>query len=291
VAVLLSPVIAGSAATQKATDFGTPEVASSRPSPIGTDTVGVYMAPAVWFLNDLNQPGPADMTFNYGPDAAKKWLPVRGDWNGDGMDSQGLYDPTTSSFFLKDVCEPGDADYAFGFGNPAVRMLPIVGDWNNDRIDTIGLYDPATSTFYLKDANTPGPADYVFVFGAADKGLMPLAGDWDGDGVDTIGLYNPVTGAFFLKNASSGGEADLAFNFGPAVANPAGNYGLVAVAGDWDGDAYDTIGIYDRVNSVFFLRNRNDAGPADLWFSFGPPAQTPSGRHACLPVVGDWNGL
>jgi hypothetical protein len=269
--VLLSPVLAGSAA-------------ASRPAP-GADTVGVYVAPATWFMRELNVPGPADMTFNFGPSTAENWIPVRGDWNGDGMDSQGLYDPLTSAFFLKDVCEPGNADYVFGFGQPEAGWMPIVGDWNGDGVDTVGLYDRKTTTFYLREVNAAGPADHVFNFGASGRAIMPVAGDWDGDGRDTIGLYNAMTGAFFLKNANSGGRADLAFAFGPSAANSASKHAFIAVAGDWNGDGVDTIGVFDPRMGDFFLRDTNTSGPADMYFTFGP-----AGRLACLPVVGDWNG-
>ncbi len=42
----------------------------------------------------------------------------------------------------------------------------------------------------------------------------------------------------------------------------------------------DTIGVYSK--GVFYLRNSNTAGPADITVAFGAPGN--------LPVVGDWNG-
>jgi hypothetical protein len=263
VAVLLSPVIIGSAATQKVTDLGRPEATDYRPVPKGADSIGVFMSPPTWMLSYSNAPGPADMTFYYGPADAHQWIPLAGDWDANGMDSPGLFDPQTSSFFLKNACAPGDADYTFSFGDPKMYwVMPIVGDWNGDGYDTIGIYDGTTGTFYLRDDNTPGPANNVFVFGAPDEAFTPVVGDWDGDNVDTIGLYHSTTGTFFLRNSNSVGTADLAFNFGPVLTGHGRAW--MPIAGDWDGDWQDTIGLYDPSTSVFFLRHKNASGPADV---------------------------
>ncbi|MCC6745080.1 MAG: hypothetical protein IT175_14560, partial [Acidobacteria bacterium] len=55
------------------------------------------------------------MTAGYGPPPST-WVPIRGDWDGDGADSIGLYDPATSTFYLKNTNSPGSADLAFAFG-------------------------------------------------------------------------------------------------------------------------------------------------------------------------------
>jgi len=53
------------------------------------------------------------------------------------------------------------------------------------------------------------------------------------------------------------------------------------VVGDWDGNGTDTIGVFR--NGVFYLRNSNTNGFADLAFTYGQPGD--------VPVVGDWNGM
>jgi hypothetical protein len=37
------------------------------------------------------------------------------------------------------------------------------------------------------------------------------------------------------------------------------------VAGDWDGNGSDTIGVYRPSSGVFYLRNSNTQGVADAW--------------------------
>ena len=160
-------------------------------------------------------------------------MPIVGDWNGDGTDTVGLYDPATSMFYLKNSNSTGFADVAFGYGPGGSGWTPVVGDWNGDGKDTIGLYNPATSMFYLRNSNTTGYADTAFVYGPAQSGWKPLAGDWNGAGTDTIGLYNPATSMFYLRNSNTTGFSDTAFAYGPAGTSPP----WTPLAGNWTGSA------------------------------------------------------
>jgi hypothetical protein len=46
----------------------------------------------------------------------------------------------------------------------------------------------------------------------------------------------------------------------------------------------DTIGLYNSATSVFFLRNSNSTGVADLTFGYGPAGA------GWIHMAGDWNG-
>jgi hypothetical protein len=239
-----------------------------------TDSVGIHLPSGSVFLRNTNSPGPADYSFGYGP-AGSGWTPLAGDWDVNGTDTIGLYDPASSTFFLKNSNAPGGADLVYGFGPDAAGWRPIAGDWDGNGTDTVGLFNPATSTFFLRNAHAPGAADVVVGFGPAGAGWVPIVGDWDGNGTDTVGLYNPASGAFFLKNSNAPGAADVVFTYGAPNLRP--------VAGDWNGDNADSIGVYNPATRTFFLKNSNAPGPADAMFAFGPVGAT--------PLAGDWNGL
>jgi len=240
----------------------------------GPDTVGVATADAAWFLRNTNTPGPADLVFGYGP-AGSGWKPLTGDWDGDGDDTPGLYDPSSGTLFLKNSNAPGPGDVVFAYGPGGAGWVPIVGDWNGDGADSLGLYDPLNGTFFLKSANTSGPADVVFAYGPPAAGWLPIAGDWNGDGKDSVGLYDPAASAFFLRNSNTAGPADRQFAYGPAGA------GWTPVAGDWDYDGVTTVGLVDRPTGTWFLRDSNTAGPANLAFTYGPPG--------AAPLAGRWS--
>ncbi|MBK6315771.1 MAG: hypothetical protein IPF53_16125 [Blastocatellia bacterium] len=63
----------------------------------------------------------------YGPAGS---VPIVGDWNGDGVDTVGVYITGTGTFFLRNSNSPGPADLAFTFG--AGGGIPLSGDWNGN---------------------------------------------------------------------------------------------------------------------------------------------------------------
>src|SRR4029079_13766420 len=78
-------------ATDASTNTGT---CSFSVSVLQHDTVGIYLGAAnAWFLRNTNTPGNADVTFTYG--GTPTLVAIKGDWDGDGDDTPGLYNPAT----------------------------------------------------------------------------------------------------------------------------------------------------------------------------------------------------
>jgi uncharacterized delta-60 repeat protein len=229
----------------------------------GSFTPGAYR-PSNGFVyqRNANTTGFADNEFFYG---SPNDIPVAGDWNGDGIDTIGVF--RNGQFFLRNSNDTGFADLQFAFGAPG--DIPVAGDWNGDGIDTIGVI--RGNEVFLRNSNSVGDADIQFTFGA--PGDLFIIGDWNGDGTDTIGAFRPSNGFVFLRNSNSTGFADIEFFYGLAGDRP--------IAGDWDNNGVDTIGVV-RGNQ-WFLRNSNSTGFADIVFTFGTDSD--------IPLVGDWNGL
>jgi len=158
-------------------------------------------------------------------DASPNWLPARGDWNADGIDSVGAYNISTGVWVLTNINASTTPSYsAFAFGGGA-GILPVQGDWDGDGGDSIGVYNFANNRFILSNGITgSATVNFNFVYGAA--GSYPIVGDWDGDGIDTPGLYNPTTGQWLLRNSNTTGAADIAFVYGQGA-------GLIGRAGQW----------------------------------------------------------
>ncbi len=156
----------------------------------GTDGIGFFdPGSATWFLKNSLAQGLSDLTFPYGPaNQAGKWIPLVGDWNGDGTDTVGFYDRSTSTWFLKNSLGQGVSDVVFKFGPTGTNWVPLVGDWDGDGADGVGFYVPATATWYLKNNLSQGLSDQVFSFGPArtDGAWLPLVGDWDGAGAGNL---------------------------------------------------------------------------------------------------------
>ena len=198
--------------------------------------------------------------------------PYAGDWDGDGVDTMGLYRESTGFLFLRNTNNQGVADIDIYYGNPGDK--PIAGDWDGDGIDTVGIFRPSAGRFYLRNTNTQGVADIDFSFG--QPGDIPIAGDWDGDGVYTVGVYRPSTKMVYLINDFSHNEADISFNYSGTAS------GDRIVVGDWDGDGDDTVGVFRPSTITWYLRDTFTQSSANIVFTFGESYMN--------PVAGDWGG-
>jgi hypothetical protein len=189
----------------------------------GVDTVGLYDPnTSTFYLHYTNAAGAADVTFVYGfagSQTSGYLVPLVGDWTGSGVDTVGLYDPRTATFFLRDSNTPGPADSTFVYGPAGLNWIPLAGDWTGTGVDTVGLYDPKDSIFFLHNSNTGGAAETTFGYGPNGVNWTPLVGDWTGSGTTTVGLFNPGTSTFFLRNSNTPGAANETFGYGPAGAN------------------------------------------------------------------------
>lgn len=231
-------------------------------------SVGVYdPTTGRWLQHSAKCPPDRNLDFELSAPKDSSFLPIVGDWDGDGIDSVGLYDPNKGSFYFRNANTTGPADMPFNFQIAnSDTLIPIAGDWDQDGIDSAGLFDPSSSTFHLKNKNDTGSADLSFVFGNRELGARPLAGDWDGDGRDSVGLYVPSNGTFFLTNQNAASTAEHQFIFG----SPCGVVQcFTPIAGDWNGDGTDTVGVYGPSTGTFYLRNQQAPGPPDVTIELG----------------------
>jgi hypothetical protein len=204
---------------------------------LGIDTLGLYNpATGYFYLHTSNTTGVGDITFFYGQ-TGQGWIPVVGDWTGQKssaglpIDSVGLYDPKSCTWYLRNSLTTGVADITIGYGAPGQGWQPVVGDWTGTGTTTVGLYNPADGFFYLRNSNTTGVGDISFFYGNPTQAWTPVAGDWTGNGHDSIGMYDQATGTWYLRNSLSTGVADTTFAFGSPGA------GWLPVVGDWTGAA------------------------------------------------------
>ncbi|NNL48779.1 MAG: bifunctional metallophosphatase/5'-nucleotidase, partial [Acidimicrobiia bacterium] len=159
----------------------------------------------------------ADGPFFYGDPGDTPFL---GDWNGDGVQTPGLYRPSTGFAYVRDTNDFGVADRDWFMGNPG--DIPLVGDWDGDGVDSFGVYRPSEGKVYLRNAQTTGFADVEYYFG--NPGDAPFSGDFDGDGIDTVGLFRETAGLVYFRNTQTTGvenpssfSASLATNLSVAT--------------------------------------------------------------------------
>jgi M6 family metalloprotease-like protein len=241
------------------------------------DSQGVFNPHAGRFMlrNSLSN-GIPDYVIRYGA-RDKGWIPLTGDWNGDGVGTIGIYNPDMGRFLLRDSLTSGPPNHLFRFGPTDPGIVPLAGDWDGDGLDTAGVYDPSKGLFTLTNSLDPSGGDVRTFFGPRDQGWLPLVGDWDGDGIDGIGVYDPASGQFRLRNTATTGSPDLVFYFGPA------GQGWIPLVGDWNGDGSAGVGVFQPESAQFRLRNSLSSGEPDTTYRYGAIDQD------WMPVANNWD--
>jgi hypothetical protein len=207
-----------------------------------------------WFLYDGS--GGLDTSFYFGNPGD---VPFMGDWDGDGVETPGLYRQSDGFVYLRNSNSQGIADVSFFFGNPG--DVPIAGDFDGDGFDSVSIYRPSNQTFYIinelgENNGGLGAADVSYVFG--NPGDKPFVGDFDGDGVETVGLHRESTGLVYYRNVHTQGNAQNQFFFGDP--------GDRLIAGDWTDDGIFTPGLFRPSTRTFFFKYTNSQGNADNQF-------------------------
>jgi hypothetical protein len=249
--------------------------------------IGVYYPDSGWWYLDASGDGywteGSDRASAFGGGAGSR--AVAGDWNGDGFDEIGVYYADAGWWYL-DANADGywseGFDKASAFGGGA-GSYPVAGDWNGDGVDEIGVYYADVGWWYL-DTNADGywseGIDKAFAFGGG-AGSYPVAGDWNGDGVDEIGVYYADTGWWYL-DVNGDGYWTTGVDWASAFGGGAGSY---PVAGDWNGDSVDAIGVYYAGTGGWYL----DADGDGSWSAASDLASLFGGGANSLPVAGDWS--
>ena len=244
-------------------------VGGATPVPVPPHADGVAVQDPTTGIWTLRDPDGSVSSFYFGN---PRDIPFIGDWDGDGIDTVGLYRESTGFLFLRNSNTQGIADVEIYYGDPG--DLPVAGDWDGDGDDTVGIYRRSDNAFYLRNANTQGIADLVISLG--DVGDVPLAGDWDGDGVDTVGVYRPSTKTMYFINDLENPVVDFTYVYTGASGSDE------VVVGDWDGDGDDTVGVFRTSSAFWYLRDTYQQSAANIVFEFG------EGRMN--PIAGYWGG-
>jgi len=133
----------------------------------GCDTVSIYRPSSgrIFVINELGANGgglgAAEFDFVFGNVGD---VPFVGDFDGDGVDTVGLYRRSTGFVYFRDSLTSGVADLSFFYGDPGDVIL--AGDWNGDGVDTVAVYRPSNGIVYLNYQNAPGAADYTLYVGS-----------------------------------------------------------------------------------------------------------------------------
>jgi hypothetical protein len=133
----------------------------------GRDSVSLYRPgqTRVYIINRLGENGTglgaADYSFLLGDFGDR---PLVGDFDGDGVDTIGLYRPSTGWVYLLNSNSAGVANASFRIGTG--WDFVFAGDWNGDGTDTIGAYRRSTGTLFLAGENSATTIGYSIQVGS-----------------------------------------------------------------------------------------------------------------------------
>jgi|GEM_PF-1518647 len=148
----------------------------------------------------------------------------------------------------------------------------LAGDWDGDGVDTLVLRKGNVYTFL--GSNRTGAERTAVTFGTTTS--IPVVGDFNGDGLDDLAVRAARNNNFSISynhgGAIPGGSPDKVITFGRPSDVP--------IAGDWDGDGTDSLGV--QRGRHFLLRKTVSSGAANISFAYGRPGDT--------PIVGDFDG-
>jgi hypothetical protein len=236
------------------------------------------------------QPGVFSKTATGSSSQAGTFLPVAGDFDGDGDTDIFWYQPGGDPIVAKRCCnyEPyarddrlwsADGDGTFtGHARPRLAAtIPVVGDFDGDGADDIVWYGPGSEPDEIWVGGTWDTGGTPTQIGLAVNGdYRPVAGDFDGDGDDDLLWY------------AQGDSEDTLWTFGPgftiARSHPVlRGVGYEPFAGDFDHDGADEVFLYgpgtvaDRILTT--LRPNG---------SFAKISLVVNGRYT--PLVADFDG-
>jgi len=204
----------------------------------GTSTPGMFDtaggSPANWHLRNFNSAGPANIFREYGLASGK---PVIGNWKCEG-DQTNVY--KDGAWYLRQA-DGGTEVQNLG----SASTNPLIGDSLYSSLEGYWCDRPAVQNpsngYWTWDVASL--TIWNFYFGSA--GDIPLMGDWDGDGLDSPGIYRPSNSTFHLSEDDTRTEYYPLRTYTTKYIAYYGNPGAgwKPVAGDWNGDGIDTIGL------------------------------------------------
>lgn len=155
-----------------------------------------------------------------------------------------------------------------------------VADRSNDRVVQFNDNGTYLGSFTSTNANAIAinPKNTQLYVGASSAGTFTHYGAPTGKS-DTIGVWRPSTQTFMLRNGLTAGAPDITATVQFAQSTD------LPIVGDWNGDGYDTPGLYRPGTSFFYLWDKwlsPSMGAPDYLVLLGNPGDQ--------GIAGDWDG-
>ena len=150
----------------------------------GCDTVSIWRPSEnkVYVINKLGQNdgglGAAKFFYTIGQRGDQ---PFVGDFNGNAVDTVGLYSQSLGQVYLHNSLTSAPPDSSFAYGSGGTDVV-LTSDWNGNGADTVGVfqapspYVSSDGVLFLRNSNSAGIADVAVGSTQSAPGWRPVAG-------------------------------------------------------------------------------------------------------------------
>lgn len=124
-----------------------------------------------------------------GPD----FVPVRGDFDGDGKQDPGVYQELTGNWYVA-LSSNSYQVATVTLGGPG--FLTAAGDFDGDGRADPAVFQEDTGDWYARLSSAQYSVSWLPNF--SFPGFTPVPGDYDGDGIDELAIYQRASGDWHL---------------------------------------------------------------------------------------------
>jgi len=213
---------------------------------------------ATWFAYNIN----------FG---SSGYLPVPGDYNGDGYADVALYSRSTAWWMIFYTGVGAVSSFQCG----SYYCIPAPGDYDGDGKTDFALYDFTTGAWYIFSSLTQSWLTYGTVFGS--YGYIPVPGDYNGGGKSDLVVYSEELGLWLLFYPETG-QSEYLQDFG--------GFGFIPAPGDYDNDGVTDFGLYDYWYGYWYIWS-----PVNGWITDANGFKWANyNGYYYTPVAGDYDG-
>jgi hypothetical protein len=214
------------------------------------------------------------------------FMPVPGDYDGDGKTDIAVWSPHQGWWFILKSSTNFTSSVSYFWGDPAYSssIVPVPADYDADGVTDLAVWVRSTGEWFVKTSSSGFTTSMpVRVWGSLsyDPNFVPVPADYDGDKKADPAVWSPATGNWFILKSTTGYSDSLTKLWG----NPGYDANFKPIAADYDGDGLADLAVWSPATGNWFIAQSSSAYNNSFTTMWGTPTYGPF-----VPVVEDIDG-